>query len=126
VAPDPILQEHVRSKLKHPPLEFGPRERRAVRLAIEEYCRFKQWPLQSLHVRTNHVHVVVSAVADASKMLNGLKARATRMLREAGLFDADRPIWTERGNIALLFDRNALAEAIDYVANRQGETLPEA
>ncbi len=125
VAADPILHEHMRGKLNHAPVELNGSMRKVVREACKGYCEFKQWPLRALHVRTNHVHLVVSAVADSARMLNGLKARATRMLREAELLEADRPIWTERGNIGLLFTRKAVAEAIDYVMHQQGDLLPD-
>jgi len=125
IAPDAILNDHMRDKLKHPALKLSGPMRKDVREALTGYCDFKQWPLQALHVRTSHVHLVVSAVADSARMLNGLKARATRMLREAGLLQADRPIWTERGNIGLLFTRQAVTEAIDYVMHQQGEALPD-
>jgi REP element-mobilizing transposase RayT len=36
-----------------------PAEREVVRDAIVALCREKGWRLMALHVRTNHVHVVI-------------------------------------------------------------------
>ncbi|MCZ7608150.1 MAG: transposase [Planctomycetota bacterium] len=121
--PDPFLHEYMQGKLKHPPVSLDASSRKIVREAIEDYCRFKNWPLLALNVRSNHVHVVIKAVENSSKMLNAIKARATRMLREAGAFDADRPIWTERGNQGRLLTEKAVNDAINYVLNEQGPEI---
>ncbi|MCG3182166.1 MAG: hypothetical protein ICCCNLDF_00227 [Planctomycetes bacterium] len=113
----------MKGKLKHPPVTLDAPSRKIVRDAIEDYCRFKDWPLFALSVRTNHVHVVVKAVETSSKMLNAIKARATRMLREAGAFEANRPIWTERGNQGKLLTEKAVNDAINYVLNEQGPDI---
>ncbi|MCB9932328.1 MAG: transposase [Planctomycetes bacterium] len=121
--PDPFLHEYMKGKLKHPPVTLDASSRKIVREAIEGYCRFKNWPVLALNVRSNHVHVVIKAVENSSKMLNAIKARATRMLREAGKFDADRPIWTERGNQGRLLTEKSVNDAINYVLNEQGPEI---
>ncbi len=125
MAPDPVRNESIRERLKYPIVTLTPKARRVVREAIEGYCTFKSWPLLALNVRTNHVHLVVGAAETASKMLNGVKARATRLLRDEELFQDDHPVWTERGNKGLLLTQEAVDLAIDYVLNRQGPPLPE-
>jgi REP element-mobilizing transposase RayT len=125
MVPDPARNEFIRERLKHPIVTLSPKARRIVREGIEGYCKFKSWPLLALNVRTNHVHLVVGASDTASKMLNGVKARATRLLRDECLFEESRPVWTERGNKGLLLTQEAVDLAVDYVLNRQGPPLPE-
>jgi REP element-mobilizing transposase RayT len=125
IAPDPVRNELMRERLIHPTVLLDARARRIVREAIEDYCRFKAWRLMALNVRTNHVHAVVGADESPSKMLNAIKARATRMLRAGGAFEAGRPVWTERGNKGRLLTPEAVTGAIGYVLSGQGTSLPE-
>ncbi|MCA8946768.1 MAG: transposase [Planctomycetes bacterium] len=123
VAPDPVLNEHMAESLRHPKVLLNASARDIVKAAVEDYCEFKCWPLLALNVRTNHVHLVVKAVDQPSKMLNAVKARATRLLREAGEFEPTQPIWTERGNKGRLLTQKAVNDAIDYVNNQQGPSI---
>ena len=50
----------------------------------------RNWLLQAINVRTNHVHTVVSATRKAGLVLNAFKANATRQLREDGLIRSVR------------------------------------
>ena len=56
--------------------------RRSVQKAIRETCDIRQWLLQAINVRTNHIHTVVSANRNADLVLNAFKANATRQLRQ--------------------------------------------
>ncbi|MBX3458649.1 MAG: transposase [Planctomycetes bacterium] len=125
VQPDPVLHDAMADKLKFLPMILTAPLRQVVHQTIESYCQFKSWPLLALHVRTNHVHCVVGAACSSSKVLHALKARATRMLREAGLIAAGRPVWTERGSQKQLFTQQAIDNAIKYVDLNQGKSLPE-
>jgi REP element-mobilizing transposase RayT len=112
-------------QMKFAPLIFDAAMRRVIRQTIEEVCRHRQWNLLRVNVRTNHMHAVVVANADASRVLKDLKAWCTRRLREAGLV-GDRPVWTDQGSTRKLFDGDDVGGAVDYVKNRQGPDLPEA
>ncbi len=98
--------------------------RAVVQGSISEACAFRQWPLLAINVRTNHVHLVVRPRASKEKMLATLKSRATRVLREAGLFGPERPIWTEHGSTRVLFFVEAVIGACHYVRHGQGAQLP--
>ncbi|MBZ0135516.1 MAG: transposase [Planctomycetes bacterium] len=123
VAPDPILHEYMEERLKHPKVKLDANARRIVRETIENYCNFKSWGLHAINVRTNHVHLVVEAAEPASKMLNAIKARATRILREEKAFPPDQPIWTERGNKGRIRSERSLKRAIKYVLEDQGPDI---
>ncbi|MCA8914781.1 MAG: transposase [Planctomycetes bacterium] len=123
VAPDPVLNEYMKERLNYPKVALEAHARKIVHDAVEDYCEFKSWPLLALNVRTNHVHVVVKALDTASKMLHGIKSRATRVLRDTGDFERNQPVWTERGNKGLLKTEEAVANAIDYVLDHQGPDI---
>jgi REP element-mobilizing transposase RayT len=106
-----------------PMLLDTPEKRSAVRLAIERTCAFKQWPLLALNVRTNHVHVVVESSDPIEAVLAGLKARATRALREQHLVRDNRKVWAHHGSTRCLASEASVAAAIDYTLFGQGEAL---
>ena len=62
----------------------GPR-RGIVDAAIRDVCAHRGWTLHALNVRTNHVHLVVTADSAPEQVMTTLKAWSTRRLREAGL-----------------------------------------
>ena len=56
-----------------------------VHRAIEQLCSFRGWSAHAINVRTNHVHVVVSAEARAETITSQMKSYATRAPRTAGM-----------------------------------------
>jgi hypothetical protein len=58
-------------------------------------------------------------------MLQALKSRATRILRELKLLEPDRPAWVHGGGKTWLMDEGELTNAINYVLHKQGAPLPE-
>ncbi len=126
VAPDARLEELHRRRMKDDAFTIDAAMRKIVRLAIEECCTFRGWPLLALNVRTNHVHAVVPPCAKGTQMLHDLKARATRKLREAGLIGARQNVWTRSGSVSRLYGEASVAKAIMYTKHGQGTDLPEA
>ena len=108
------------------PLLLDAAMRGCVHRAIESYCSFKKWCVVALNVRTNHFHLMTSCEASAIKMLHGIKSAATRALREAGLVNADRRVWTSGGSARKCFTPEDVASAKEYVINGQGVDLPMA
>jgi REP element-mobilizing transposase RayT len=122
---NPRLLKLRQDQLRYPPLTLDASMRKIVREAIEGYCKFKGWNLTAINVRTNHVHCVILSGEKSATILNGIKARATRLLREAGLVLPKRPVWTEGGNRRPIKDEAGLAGANTYVAVGQGPALPD-
>ena len=100
--------------------------RAAVQEAILGVCAHRGWTPHALHVRTTHVHVVVSAGAEPEKVMNDFKSYATRALREAGLAKEDAKIWTRHGSTRYLWYDRSVPAAIEYVVNGQGEAMVPA
>jgi REP element-mobilizing transposase RayT len=123
VEPDASCEAEAREKMKQPPYTMRADEREIVRDAIVELCREKGWQLLAVHVRSNHVHVVVSVDRDAGRVMADIKARASRELTRRGFADAKRKRWTRHGSTLHLFDEATVAEKIDYTLNRQGAPM---
>ncbi len=72
-----------RSALKHAPVKLNRQQRNCVAEAICETCAIRKWTLWTSNVRTNHVHVVVTANHPADRVMNAFKANGTRHMRKA-------------------------------------------
>lgn len=106
-------------RLKHRPVTFDATAREIVHRTIEEVCVHRGWRVLAANVRTNHLHVVISADATVDKVHNDIKAYATRRLREAGWARADQKVWTHDGSKHRLFTQKAIAAAIHYTLHEQ-------
>jgi len=76
-----------------------------------------------MNVRTNHIHIVVSALRNPKAVLSALKANATRIMRVMGMWRSSRSPWAEGGSTKYLWTEAALSNAIAYVMYDQGEPL---
>lgn len=124
MAPNAGKQKRRTILLKHDPFLLGAAEREIVENAIREVCRVRGYVLIAVHVRTNHVHVVISNSGAPERMMDSFKAYATKALREAGRIDKDRKVWSRHGSTRYLWTEEHVGEAAEYVANGQGGELP--
>src|SRR6185295_9966346 len=125
-SPNQSWHRYNETKLKTAPLILKARERKTIESAICDTCARRQWLLQAINVRTNHVHTVVSASRHKTGVvLNAFKANATRQLRQDGLWRQSFSPFADRGSKRKLWNEQSVARAIDYVLNRQGGDLPE-
>ena len=125
IGPSINWQRHNRGLLKAEPLRLGARQRAVVETAIRETCRIRRWEVLALNVRTNHVHVVVSTNQIPERVLNALKANATRRLRESELWRYPFSPWADKGSNRRLWNEQSVARAINYVLYGQGDELPD-
>ena len=76
-------------------------------------------------MRTNHVHVVITANTLPGRVLNALKANATRQLRAEGLWSNRFSPWADKGSNRWLWNEQSVAKAVEYVLYGQGDELPD-
>jgi REP element-mobilizing transposase RayT len=114
---------HSREKMTQPPYYLDQVRREIVRDAIVEECRFRGWHLRALHVRSNHVHMVVAAQSAPEAVMRMCKSQASKRLNQAGCERADRKRWTTHGSTVYLWDEAAVSEKRDYTLNRQGDLM---
>lgn len=122
---DEKRKQYNRRLLEQPPVKLTAPKRAAVLSAIRETCDIRKWELWASNIRSNHVHAVISATCKPERILNALKANATRKMRESGCWASDRTPWVRRGSKRYLWTERDLNNAIAYVLYDQGEPLPE-
>ena len=82
--------------MRRPAVQLNRGERQAVLAVIREVCRHEEWFLDACHVRSNHVHVVVSARTEPEQVMKKLKAYSSRALNRQ--FGKKDPRWTRHGS----------------------------
>jgi REP element-mobilizing transposase RayT len=124
IASAPNLCRKERDALKNPRFLLKQSQRNLVLESILQVCRFRGWLAHAVHVRSNHVHIVVSGTEKPEKMMADFKAYATKAMRQS---DNNTPTfkkyWTRHGSTKYLWTKESLALAIGYVENEQGEVM---
>jgi REP element-mobilizing transposase RayT len=106
--------------LKHDVMLLLPAHRTVVEDQCELHCNHRKWHLWAASARSNHVHVVVTAVdCSGSKVRDQLKANCTRSLRERWTAFCDRPVWTVGGDWQCINDEKDLDRVCAYVCEAQ-------
>jgi REP element-mobilizing transposase RayT len=130
---DSIINHKEETILNNPPLILEQFQREAVLQAILEVCKFRGWIAYAVHVRSNHVHIVVGGRQTPEKILADFKAYATRALKTFDEKPHENPLtdvrgsvtgnvkyWTHHGSTRYLWTKESVVAAIDYVKNEQG------
>jgi REP element-mobilizing transposase RayT len=119
--PQERLVLYETQKLKSPPVLLNASHRKIVLDGIMKHCDVRQWKLFAVHVRSNHVHIVVRSNKSADQTVSELKTWPTRMLKKAGL--TREKMWTGGGSKKHIYTEEKLREKIHYVVYEQGEMM---
>lgn len=115
-----------RNKLRGEAITLNANQRKVVEQTIREVCKYKDWGLHALNVRTNHVHIVVSTGNNSAKsVLNAFKSYSTRNLKQNNLWNYEHSPWSDKGSERFLWNEKSLEIAIEYVVSGQGGNLPD-
>jgi REP element-mobilizing transposase RayT len=94
-------------------VQMDAREREVVLTSIRQVCEHKDWLLHAAHVRSNHVHAVVSSDRTPEFVMNSLKAYAGQALGVNGR-------WARHGSTRHLWSKETVDAAVHYVLEKQG------
>jgi REP element-mobilizing transposase RayT len=124
--PNPNEERGARERMVESAVVLSEEQRHLVEQTIRDHCRIRGWLLHAVNVRTNHVHVVVTADREPGEVMNQFKAWCSRKLSDAaGLVGkvakkAGRRHWfTEGGDKQVIDTEEYLANAIRYVTEGQ-------
>jgi REP element-mobilizing transposase RayT len=114
----------ARQLLKEAPVLLDAAQRGIVEQVVRDHCNFRHWVLPAVNVRTNHVHLVVTADVAPEDIINQLKAWCSRRLNEHSGSRSDpaedrRRWWTRHGSTKWINDEQYFRNAIRYVLERQ-------
>jgi len=114
-----LRQWHV-ERLQHPMVTLNAAMRDVAEAALREICSVRAWTLWAVSVRSNHVHVVVSASShEPTVVRDQLKAKATGALRKQFTVWENRPIWSVKGDLEFLDRESEIEQCVTYVLEAQ-------
>ena len=114
----------VKKRMVETPYFLDEPRRQIVLQAIKDVCIYREWILLAAHVRTNHVHLVIRGLTQPEKIMNTIKAYASRHLNNAKLDASGVSRWTQHGSTRYLWKETNVEATIQYVVYEQG--LPMA
>ena len=113
VSPNAELHKKEQANLKNPSVILNKNVREVVLKAVLRVCDLRGWVPQAVHVRSNHIHIVVSGNAKPERMMRDFKAYATRTIKSS---DDNRKFirkyWSRHGSTKYLWTKENLASAI--------------
>jgi REP element-mobilizing transposase RayT len=112
-----------RAHLNEIPWILEPAARQITLGAMGSVCSHRQWIAHAIHIRTTHVHAVITGDAAPERMLSDFNAYATGALRRALPKMQRRRYWANHGSTRYLWNEVSFRAAIDYVLNGQGERM---
>ncbi len=143
--PDEERERREFELLRHSPVKLESQQRLIVHRTIQEVCQNRGWRLHAVNVRTNHIHVVVTANRSGKRVLNDFKSYATRRMKEAESLPAaclevldpassrarqeaedSAPkfkVWTRGGSARPVLTENSFRRAIEYTLYEQGPEI---
>jgi len=125
IAPDPHRVQRELGSLKHPPFLIDANSRRVIDQTIREVAAHRHWTIHALNIRTNHVHIVITAPSHTpERVLIDLKSWCTRRLTEHACTTPDTRIWSRHGSTRWLNSQRSFDRACEYVTQEQGDDLP--
>ncbi len=121
ISPTDCFCNHQKRQMKYPAVVLDSDQREIVLQTIIAHCTLQNWRLYAVHVRSNHVHLLVFCTEKPDKVMGELKAWATRKLRQA---HCTLPkVWTQHGSTQLVFIQAKLKEKIRYIILEQGDPM---
>lgn len=113
---DPEREAQARRLIHGEPITLTSEQRLMIEQTIRDHCWIRRWTLHAVNVRTNHVHVVVTADRRPEAVMNQFKVWCSRRLN--AITKRER-WWTEHGSTRWLNDEKSFWRAIEYVMNAQ-------
>ena len=116
-------QTREQHALAEAPYRLDAPRRRVTLDAICAIAQRKGWMLHAVHVRSNHVHVVVTGAGTPERIMNDIKTASSRRLNKAFPGEQKRTHWTRHGSTRYLWTEEAVTVKVHYVLHGQGEPM---
>ena len=129
--PQPMLADWCKDQMVEESIFLDETQRKIVEKVVEEHCKFRGWQLHAVNCRSNHCHVVVTAIEyDGEVVRDQFKAWATRRLKanqkkrqRQGFFPLDAKLrehwWTRKGSVRYMYEDESVDAATQYTIEAQ-------
>jgi len=117
--PRPKLEQWCRDRMSEDAVVLNEVQRTKVEAVCREHAEIRGWVLHAVCVRSNHVHLAVTADKAPKLVRDQFKANATRVLRTEPNPIANDKVWTRGGDCELVDGDDNLERVILYITESQ-------
>jgi REP element-mobilizing transposase RayT len=121
--PDTNTKRYSRNRMLQDPYLLDAVRRQVVLNSAQQVCFCRGWTLWAAHIRTNHIHVVITANCRSERVMNALKSYSSRALNDQAVDGQSRRRWARHGSTRYPWTEDAVRAAIQYVVREQGEPM---
>jgi REP element-mobilizing transposase RayT len=118
-----LQEKSAGNRMRELPYFLGASQRKIILQTIREVCDYRHWSLLAAHIRTNHAHVVMHALASPESILNSFKTYCSRKLNQSNVEPFRNRRWTRHGSTRYLWKEEQVETCIRYVVYEQGEAM---
>jgi hypothetical protein len=122
-APNANKERHWGNRMSQDPYLLDVARRQVVLNSVRQVCSCRGWTLLAAHVRTNHVHVIVTANCKPELVMTAMKAHSSRALNACAPELPDRRRWARHGSTRYLGTGDSIRVPIQYVVREQGQAM---
>jgi REP element-mobilizing transposase RayT len=116
--------QHIKNILQEDAFQLGDQHRETAMKSIMQTCEYFKWPLIAVHVRSNHVHVILRSDENLKIILQKIKAYTTRDLKRNHVeINKRHKFWSTHGSTRYIFIPEDLFPVFYYVVEEQGEKM---
>jgi REP element-mobilizing transposase RayT len=123
IKPNKNLYACMQKEKQGKAIMFDEYQRKIVMNAIRSACKHYHWHLYAIHVRSNHAHLIVAANLVPEKIMNQLKAYASRALNKLLRQSSPQKYWARHGSTRYIWSKQFLFPAMHYVIDQQGSRM---
>ena len=117
--PRPLLEDWCKGKMKGDAILLSVQQRQKVEDICNRHATIRNWRIDAISARSNHVHVAIEANADGITVRNQLKANATSALRGKPIPVLGEKIWTRGGDIEIIESDEDYDTVVRYIVEAQ-------
>ena len=114
--PDPQRVRYIRESMTQAPVALSEQQRQFIEETVPRLCERGGWKLHEVAAQKDHVHVLLSANAEAKKVRRWLKTWLAQALNEQG---KQAKWWAKGGSCKHVFDEDYFLAAKRYVAKQK-------
>ena len=115
------LHQYAKRLLKTEPFVMNEQTREIVLQTIISTSQMYSWDLHALHVRTNHVHLLITTNESVEKVLTKFKITCSEQLNY--IEQKKLPRWARHGSTRYIFKEQNFYNALNYVIHEQGKKM---
>lgn len=117
--PQPMLEDWCRNRMSEKPVLLNEIQQKKVESICRQHAEIRGWDLHAISIRSNHVHLAVTANAEPKKVRDQFKANTTRVLRKDPAPISNKKIWTKGGDISIVDKEEGLEQVVLYITVAQ-------